>query len=166
MFDLGSAEACVCIRRGEPSAICDGNLRLQEKGKKAMLTPKKNEKAKLLALDGCYIKNNQPKCDAIFFLETENKAFMIFTELKGGDIDPAFEQINYTRSKQPRYAELLEAFQYATRKTVREEAFIISNHQINKAETQRFERRHGVRVKSIIHCEASSRTPELRDRLN
>lgn len=165
MFDLGSAEKCVCIRRGYPSLSCDGDLILQEKGKKVTLKPKQNETAKLLVLDGCYITDNNPKCDAVFFLSTKSQAFLILSELKGADIDHAFEQIKYTQQKQPKYSDLKKVFSESTKKAVTEHAFIISNYQVSKVDLQKLEKNHGLRVKAILHSEAITKMPDLREYL-
>jgi hypothetical protein len=104
MIDLGEFESCVCIRKSVPSDSCADRLVLQEKGKKVTLKPKQGEHAKLLVLDGCVFKDNLSKCDGIFIYEKGDKVFMILVELKGKDVNHAFEQIKYTKSK--RRAEL------------------------------------------------------------
>jgi hypothetical protein len=163
MIELESFETCVCKRRGVPSDSCADQLVLQEKGKKVTLKPKIREQAKLLIFDKCLINDNQLRCDAIFFLETESKAFMILTELKGEDINHAFQQLVYTREKRSQYALLKTFFDESTGKTINEEAFVISNYQISKVGLQRLEKSHGIRVKAVLHSEASTPMPDLRN---
>lgn len=162
MIDLGLFESCVCQRRGEPADSCAEEFVLQEKGKKVTLRPKGGEQAKLLVLDGCLLKDNLPKCDGVFFLEIASKAFMILAELKGGDIDHAFEQIKYTRERRNHYTLLKTHLSDSTQKIIREEAFVISNHQLDKVSHQKLEKAHGIRVKAVLHCVATSPMPDLR----
>jgi hypothetical protein len=162
MFNLGNAESCVCIRRGDPSSACGDQLVFQERGKKVSIRPKSHEKAKLVVLDSCFITNKYPKCDAVFFLETETKGFALLIELKGDDIDHAFEQLKFTKEKQLQYVELKDLFSKATGKACKEYAFIVSNHQINKIKLQKLEKTHEMRVKAILHSEATMKIPDIR----
>jgi len=163
MFNLGEAETCVCKRKGNPSNCCDGELRFQEKGKKVTLTPRRQEHAKLLVLDSCYITNKNPKCDAVFFLQTASQGFVLLIEVKGEDIDRAFEQIRYTKENQSQYTALKTKFIDSTGKACKEHAFIISNFQVTKIRLQQLEREHNVRVKAILYSEATTKIPDVRD---
>lgn len=162
MIDLGAFEICVCVRPGEPSDSCAERLVLQEKGKKVTIKPRQGESAKLLVLDGCVLKDNLPKCDGVFFYEKENRAFMILVELKGADIDHAFEQIKYTRQQRKEYADLKNQFSQNRSGNIIESAFVISNHRIDQVSIQKLEKAYGIRVKAVLHSEATTPMPDLR----
>jgi hypothetical protein len=162
MIDLGEFEECVCTRKGHPSDSCEDSLVLQEKGKKVTIRPRQRESAKLVVLDGCVFKDNLPKCDGIFFLEKGNKAYMILVELKGGDIDHAFEQIRYTKEQRKEYKSLRNRFNQNRTGRILESAFVISNHRIDRVSHQKFEKTYGVRVKAVLHSEATTPLPDLR----
>ncbi len=163
MIDLGEYESCVCVRAGEPSDSCAERLVLQEKGKKVTIKPRKTESAKLLVLDGCVFKDNLPKCDGIFFYEKGNRAYMILVELKGGDIEHAFEQIKYTREQRTEYFSLKNQFGQNRSGNIFEYAFVISNHRIDAVTRQKLENNHQVRVRQVLHSEATSPMPDLRE---
>lgn len=162
MIDLGPFETCVCVRPGQPYDSCGDRLVLQEKGKKVTIKPKQGESAKLLVLDGCVFKDNLPKCDGIFFYEKANRAYMILVELKGGDIHHAFEQIKYTREKRVEYTNLKSQFSQNRSGSILESAFVISNHRIDRVSHQKLEKTYGVRVKAVLHSEATTPLPDLR----
>ncbi|MEB2786978.1 hypothetical protein [Algoriphagus persicinus] len=162
MIDLGRFEACVCTRKGQPSDSCEGILVLQEKGKKVTLRPKQKEQAKLVVLDGCVFKDNLPKCDGIFFYKKGNRAHMILVELKGGDIDHAFEQVKYTREQRADYTSLRSQFSRNRTGSIIESAFVISNHRLDRVSHQKLEKAYGVRVKAVLHSEATTPIPDLR----
>lgn len=162
MIDLGEYESCVCVKSGEPSDSCAERLVLQEKGKKVTIKPRQGEAAKLLILDGCVLKDNLPKCDGIFFYEKANRVYMILVELKGGDIDHAFEQIKYTREQRTEYSSLKNQFRQNRKGNIIESAFVISNHRINPVSHQKLEKIYGVRVKAVLHSEATTPLPDLR----
>lgn len=162
MIDLGLFESCVCVRKGDPSDSCAERLVLQEKGKKVTLRPRQSESAKLLVLDGCVFKDNLLKCDGIFFYEKGNKAHMILVELKGGDIDHAFEQIKYTREQRTEYSSLKNLFSQNRSGSILESAFVISNHWIDRVSHQKLEKTYGIRVKAVLHSEATTPISDLR----
>ncbi len=162
MIDLGSFETCVCQRAGHPSDSCADRLVLQEKGKKVTLRSRPGEAAKLLILDGCLLNDNLPKCDGIFFYEKGNRAYMILVELKGGDIEHAFEQIKYTREHRTEYTSLKNQFSQNRTGNIFESAFVISNHRIDRVTHQKLEKAHGLRVKAVLHSEATTPLQDLR----
>ncbi|AFL84941.1 hypothetical protein Belba_2381 [Belliella baltica DSM 15883] len=162
MIDLGNFEACVCQRSGQPSESCADRLVLQEKGKKITLKPRSGESAKLLILDGCVLKDNSPKCDGVFFYEKRNTSYIILVELKGGDIDHAFEQIKYTREQRTEYTSLKNHFRQNRSGSIIESAFVISNHRIDRVTHQKLEKAHGLRLKAILHSEATTPLQDLR----
>jgi hypothetical protein len=163
MINLGSFETCVCKRRGEPSDSCADQLVLQEKGKKVTLRPKSGESVKLIALDGCVFQDNLPKCDGMFVFQKGNQVYLILVELKGSDIDHAFEQVKYTREARTEYSQIKEAV--SGNRSPIESAFVISNYQIDKVSQQKLENSHKVRVKKVLHSVATSPMPDLRKHL-
>jgi len=163
MINLGDFESCVCQRKGTPSTACEAILVLQEKGKKVTLRTRSGESAKLLILDACVLNNKLPKCDAVFLFEKRNKKYIILTELKGSDINHAFEQIKYTKEYRTVYKELIELLRENEKGTPIELAFVISNHKIDRVTHQKLELTHKIRVKQILHSEATSPMPDLRN---
>jgi hypothetical protein len=163
MIDLGYFESCVCVRRGDPSDSCGERLVLQEKGKKVTIRPRHQESAKLLILDGCVFRDDFPKCDGMFFYEKGNKIFMILVELKGGDIDHAFEQVKYTRETRSEYFSLKNQVMNNRAGRPIELAFVVSNHRIDRVRHQKLENMYQVRVKAVLHSEASTPLPDLRE---
>lgn len=87
---------------------------------------------------------------------------MILVEFKGGDIDHAFEQIKYTREKRTEYSSLKNQFSQNRKGNIIESAFVISNHRINPVSHQKLEKNYGVRVKAVLHSEATTPLPDLR----
>ncbi len=162
MIDLGAFENCVCVRLGQPSDSCADRLVLQEKGKKVTIHPRPRESAKLLILDGCVLNDNLPKCDGIFFYAKGNKFYMILVELKGGDIDHAFEQVRYTRESRAEYGSMRELVSRSGDRSPIERAFVVSNHRIDKVTHQKLENTHRVRVQAVLHSEATTPMPDLR----
>jgi len=140
MIDLGQFESCVCVRRGEPSESCADRFVLQEKGKKITLRPKQGERVKLLVLDGCIFKDTRSKCDGIFFFEKGNSTYIILVELKGGDIDHAFEQIKFARENRQIYSDLRNQLGQDRSGKVCEDTFVISNHRLDKVSHQSWKR--------------------------
>ena len=44
-----------------------------------------------------------------------------------------------------------------------EKAFIVSNGMLSKPEIERQEIAHGIRVSAVLHCEPTSKVPDLRE---
>lgn len=166
MIDVGLFENCVCVRRGTPSDSCEDRLVLQEKGKKVTLRTRTGEEAKMLVIDGCVIRDNQPKCDGVFLYRRNNLHWLILVELKGSDIPHAFEQLAYMRTSRREYNVLKSSFMASQTGNLKEEAFIISNHTISRVDQQKMERQWNVRIKAILHSEPTTPIPDLREYLN
>ena len=57
-----------------------------------------------IIIDKCLIKDNNPKCDALFLYEKSSNKYSFLVELKGaGDIPKAFFQLDYTRKNRTEY---------------------------------------------------------------
>lgn len=166
MIELGKYGSCVCSGRSVPNELCDGVLAFEEKGKKVSLSLRSGEEGKALAIDGCILTDNLPKCDGLFlFRGRSNRNFMILVELKGGEIDHAYEQLAYMRSKRTEYNDIKDLFLNGQSGSLREEAFIVSNHRISTVEKQKMEISNQIRVKAILYSEGSSPRPDLREYL-
>jgi hypothetical protein len=162
MIELKDFETCVCKSKGAPNSLCENKLTFEEKGKKVKLSIKANEEAKALAIDQCVCKDNLLKCDGLFLYRRKNNHWMIMVELKGRDIVHAFEQLAYMKHHRPVYKEIEHLFMPENPGQLHHEAFIVSNFKITTVEQQKLEQRHGIRVKSILHSEATKPIPDIR----
>lgn len=162
MINIGRYETCVCKRRSVPHSLCNGVLEFEEKGKKVKLVPRNGEEAKAVVIDGCVCNDSHLKCDGIFLLRSNNKNYMILVELKGKNIDHAFEQLAYVRNHRPEYTELKQLFMENQPGSLRHEAFIVSNFVLKKVEHQKLENTYNIRVKGILHSEATKPVPDIR----
>lgn len=165
MIDVEKFEICVCRNKGIPDKLCESNLSFEEKGKKVRLTLRGNEEAKALAIDQCVCKDNNMKCDGLFLYRRKNKHWIIMVELKGGDIEHAFEQLAYMRNNRPEYKEIEQLFMAGEKGRAQQEAFIVSNYKILITEQQKLEIANGIRVKTILHSAATKPIPDLRQYL-
>jgi hypothetical protein len=160
MINLGKFETCVCKARGIPHRICYEALTFEENGKKVKLTPKQGEQAWAIVLDGCVCNDGNPRCDGLFLFRHRNRKVVILVELKGVLLEQAFKQLAFTRYERLEYREIKELF--AEKSQVSEMAFIISNYIPSKRELVRLENSNKIRVKQILHSEATKPIPELR----
>lgn len=165
-MNLGEYQDCVCRKTGNTQALCLGELTLREQGKQIRLTPKAGERAAAVVLDGCVLIDNQPKCDGLFLWQGNQRNAAVLVELKGaGDIPHAFEQLAYVKKHRPEYQELVSCLREEANGRVVEKAVVITNGLLSKPEQERLENHYGIRVMAVIHCEASSPIPEIRDYL-
>lgn len=162
MIDLGNLETCVCKSRGIPNNLCDSDLSFEEKGKKVKITTRAGEEAKALAIDQCVCNDKEKKCDGLFLFRRGNKHWMILIELKGTHVEDAFEQLLYMQTQRLEYKEIEALFMAGQNGRLHHEAFIVSNFKRNEVEKQRLENRYGIRVKAILHSEATSPVPDVR----
>lgn len=160
MINTGNFENCVCQSRGNPHDLCDGPLTFEEKGKKVKLTPKRGEEACAMVIDGCVCNDNEPRCDGLFLFRNNNNRAILLVELKGNHIHHAFEQLAHTKYHRQEYNQIRESF--AKNAHIKELAFIVSNYIPNKKELVRLEKDNKIRVKQILHSEATKPIPELR----
>ncbi|GAA5171544.1 MULTISPECIES: hypothetical protein [Halomonadaceae] len=167
-MNLGKYQDCVCRRMGNTQALCRGELTLGEQGKRIRLTPKAGEQAVAVVLDGCVLRDNQPKCDGLFLWQGNQSNAAVLVELKGaGDIPHAFEQLAYVKRQRPEYRALVKSLraEAGAGRRVLEKAVVITNGMLSKPDQERLEDHYGIRVMAVLHCEASSPIPELRDHL-
>ncbi len=165
MINLGKFQSCVCNSRANPSDLCDGKLSFEEKGKKVTLIPKKGEEAVAIAVDGCVCSDGNLKCDGLFLHKKGNKRWIILVELKGKELEHAFEQLAFMKNKRQEYRELCQLFSEENTLYLQEKAFIVSNHILNRTEHQKLENANRIRVAKILHSAATKPIPNLRDYL-
>ncbi|MGM0700851.1 MAG: hypothetical protein ACQEUG_00440 [Pseudomonadota bacterium] len=165
-MNLGEYQGCVCRKMGNAQALCQGELTLGEQGKQVRLTPKAGEWTVAVVLDGCVLHDNQSKCDGLFLWQGNQRHAAVLVELKGaGDIPHAFEQLAYVKRHRAEYRQLVNRLEEEVRGRVAEKAVVVTNGLLSKPEQERLENHHGIRVMAVLHCEASSPIPELRDYL-
>jgi hypothetical protein len=165
MIDLDRFEKCVCRRRGVPNDLCESNLSFEEKGKKVRLSVRTGEEGKALAIDQCVCTDNrQMKCDGMFLYRRGNRHWMIMVELKGGDIEHAFEQLAYMRYNRDEYGEIEQLFMTGETGLLCHLAYIVSNFKISSVAQQKLEASYNIRIKGILHSEATTPIPDVRPR--
>ena len=162
MIQLGKFENCVCRNNGVPDKLCSGILSFEEKGKKVKLSIRPGEEAKALVIDQCVCTDTRMKCDGMFLYRRRNKHWMIMVELKGGDIEHAFEQLAFMKTQRAEYKEIEALFMQNQTGKPKHEAFIVSNHMVSLVKQQKLENRNRIRVKTILHSEATSPLPDIR----
>jgi hypothetical protein len=163
MINIGGFSSCVCVSVGNPHPLCDGELALEENGRKVRLIPKRGEEAKVVVMDGCACHQGVgPRCDGLFLLKARAKRWMISVELKGTNFDDAFEQLAETRTSRPEYQSIKSLFQAQGKGLLLESAFIVSNKMLGLLEKSRLENQFKIRVRSILFSEATSPVPDLR----
>ena len=165
MINLEHYELCVCIANGMPDVLCSSKLSFQENGKKVSLSLRAGEEAKAVVIDQCVCADNDTKCDGLFLCRRNKKHWMILIELKGSDLQHAFEQLAYTRYKRPQYKDIEQLFMKNQPGQLKHDAFVVSNHQMPKNEMQKLENNHNIRVKAILFSEATRPTPDIREYL-
>lgn len=76
----------------------DSKIKVEEKGKKAVILNKNNEEFFKINIDGCLIKNKTAADKAIKKVSTNKQegCKLLIIELKGTDIDKAVDQIDAT----------------------------------------------------------------------
>lgn len=163
LINIGSFQNCVCQQMFSSHPICLNEHGFSEQGKKVKFCPKSDETVMAVVLDGCVFTDNQPKCDGLFLYAAKNRKLAVLVELKGaGDIPRAFKQIAYVRASRPEYRVLLDCLNQVSGPKAIEKAFIVSNGFLTKPQKEKLENLHGIRVEAVLHCEASSQVPDLR----
>ena len=164
MINTHPFQHCECQRMGNQYTVCQSALSLEEQGKKVRLSPRTNEEAKALVLDGCVFTDHLTKCDALYLFRSQNRKVAALVELKGaGDIPHAFAQLAYTRSHRPEYQALRDQLDHSAPGQLIEKAFIITNGMLSKPEREKLENRHGIRVNEILQSEPSGKVLDLRN---
>ena len=157
---------CVCIRNGEPHALCSGAYGLRENGMEVCLKPHHGEDACAIVVDGCLVSDRDvnPRCDGIFLLKQPNKKWVVTVELKGSDLYHAYEQLNFTRRRRTFYSDLIDAFRNNETTQVFETSFIVSNHLFSSADKARMNLIFRLNVHTILHTSATLPVPDIRQK--
>lgn len=143
--------------------MCDSSEAFEEKGKKIKLVPRTGENVKALVIDQCICTDNKPKCDGLFVFRQSSRYWMILVELKGEDIEHAFSQLAYMRKERQEYKEIQQLLNLGNDRNIRHEAFIVSNFKMPSTAKQKLENTHSIRVKHILHSEATKPVPDIRN---
>lgn len=72
--------------------------------------------------------------------------------------------MSYTRNRDE-YQQIIDQFYKLENKRVIEKFAIVSNGMLSKPELERLENAYKIRVKRILHCEATTPIPDLKDLL-
>lgn len=154
---------CVCQRMSSMNtSLCDGQFTFSEQGKKVKMVPRDSEDVAAVVLDGCVFTDDQLKCDGLFLFCGRNKGAAILVELKGGDIERAFQQLSHVRRQRPQYQNFVNNLAGRCKGAISEIAFIVSNKLCSLPVKEKLEDHYGIRVKEILHSEASSKIHDLR----
>lgn len=162
MLDLGQWQACVCKKAQNTLPQCRGAYTIGEQGKSVRLVPRSGEMALAIVLDGCVVRDHNARCDALFLYRRKSK-YSFLVEIKGaGDISKAFEQLRCTRDRDE-YRRIIQRFYDLDRGKVLEKFIIVSNGMLSKPVQERLENEHQIRVQRILHCEATTPIPDLKE---
>ena len=81
------------------------------------------------------------------------------------DIPKAFKQLSYTRDNRNEYKDLINRFYDIDSKKVTEKFAIVSNGALEKTQLEELENKYNIRVKKILHSEATTPIPDLKELL-
>jgi hypothetical protein len=144
-------------------SLCDGPYTFSEQGKKVKMEPRgRAEQVVAIMLDRCVFKDQDLKCDGLFLFCGPNKAAAVLVELKGVDIERAFDQLAHVRRERPQYKTFVAELTRQCDSRTQELAFIISSSLRSPLEKEKLEERYAMRVKAILHSAASLKVPDLR----
>ena len=167
MIDLDDKNHCICpkIRVADTPDECITQYTISEQGKSITLKPKNNQEIVLaIVTDQCIIKDKHTKCDALYLYKKTNNKYSFLLELKGaGDIEKAFKQLSYTRDNREQYKEIIKKFYEVDNKNVEEKFVIVSNGTLEKTRLEELENFYKIRVKKILHSEATTPIPDLKE---
>jgi len=167
MIDLGNQKHCICKKHNNRQDECLNEYTIREKGKTVKLKVKNNdESCCAIVIDQCVIIDNNTKCDALFLFHSMTKKVSFLTELKGaGDIPKAFRQLSYTKNKRNEYSTIIDKFGLVenSKISVNQKFIIVSNGILDKNEREKLENEYKIRVTAILHSEATTPIPNLRD---
>ncbi|MBK1640631.1 hypothetical protein CKO12_01800 [Chromatium okenii] len=165
-MEVARFEHCVCRKMDNCHQLCAGAFMLAERGKKVKFSVRAGEQVKAIVIDGCVCNDNDKKCDGLFLFLSHQRSAAFLVELKGGDLSHAFEQLRFTKEQRPEYIELVSTLASNSGRKVIEKSFIISNKLVSAVAREQLENRYQIRVHRILHCEATTKIPDLRDYLN
>ena len=162
-MNLTAFERCICRKYGNSFGLCVNAWTFSEKGKSVRLEPKTGEQTVAIALDGCVFTDHQLKCDGVFLWVGPQQKAAVLVELKGAsELPHAFAQLAFVKHERLEYQQLLDELRHLPGSKVIEMAFIVSNGALNKPAKEALEERYGIRVKAILHGEATTPIPDLR----
>lgn len=157
-------EQCICKKYSNTQDECVDQYTLSEQGKSITLKPKTSETVMTIVLDKCILDDEYKKCDGLFLYKTSKIKHSFLVELKGaGDIEKAFVQLNYTKENRKEYKDIINLFYNIDDKKVFEKFAIVSNGGIAKTRLEQLENHFGIRVKKILHSEATTPIPDLKE---
>jgi len=160
-----SMTTCVCNSNGDPCKLCCDRLCFEEKGKHVKLIPRKAESAIALALDQCVFQDNDLKCDGLFILSQANRSYVLLVELKGVDIQHAYEQLAYVLNSRPEYREILDHVRANAAGRLVQKSFIVSSGVLGAKEKQKLENTWNIRPVLIAGQKPADKAPDLRDQM-
>jgi len=168
MINLDQKTYCICpkIKIMNTPKECKDQYTISEQGKSITLRPKTQEKVLAIVIDQCIITDETTKCDALYLYKKQTKKYSFLVELKGaGDIPKAFKQLSYTRDNRNEYKDMINRFYDIDSKKVTEKFAIVSNGTLEKTQLEELENRYNIRVKKILHSEATTPIPDLKELL-
>lgn len=162
MIDLEEKNHCICQKYSNTQEECINEYTIREQGKSVKLQPKNSTESVIaIIIDKCIVTDNNTKCDALFLYENNNNKYSVLVELKGAaEIPKAFFQLDYTRKNRAEYKKIIEKFQVHKQN---QKYAIVSNGMLSKPELEKLENQYKIRVKKILHCEATTPIPDLKE---
>lgn len=95
------------------------------------------------------------------YQNSKDVKYSFLVELKGaGDLPKAFEQLSYTKNSRIEYQNIINELQI---NKSNQKFVIVSNGALPKTELENLENSYGIRVKKILHSEATTPIPDLKD---
>jgi len=143
--------------------LCCDSLCFEENGKRVKLIPRKTESAIALVLDQCVFLDNSLKCDGLFILSQTNKSYVLLVELKGVDIQHAYEQLAYVLNSRPEYHQILDHVRANAAGNLVQKSFIVSNGVLGAKDKQKLENTWNIRPVLIAGQKPVDKAPDLRD---
>jgi len=163
-IDVHPYDRCVCTKMKNDQDLCDGQWTFSEKGTKVCFRPRSGDEVLALVLDGCVLRDNNPKCDGLFVFRSGSKKALFLVELKGAaNIPHAFEQLAYVKSSREEYRELKERLSAAGPGKVLEKSFVITKGAIPRPQQERLEQSLGIRVAAVLPTGPTRKIPDLRE---
>ena len=158
---------CICSANKSPCDLCCGELCLLDQGIRAVLTPKRNELAVAMALDGCIFKDQKLKCDGLFVLARPGLVDILLVELKASDINHAFEQLCYVVNHRQEYSDIVShlSIDGPVKGRVRQKCFIVTTVFVTPTVQEQLEKAYGIRAIVLTVEKPHSAAPDLRTRL-
>ena len=164
MIDLKSKAKCICQKYNSYPKECINEYTFRDDKKQVKLEPKSGEATLLIAIDHCLIDNQKlRKCDCLFiYTKSNHQTYSFLTELKGKNhIASAFEQLSITRT----YSDYQEIINHYNIPKSQQKYAIVSDVQLNKLDIRKLEKKHNIRVGSLLHSDPQSKIPDLKSKI-